>query len=85
VGGGVLPVMMIMFGNTLEAFVRFELFTNGSCTNTDLDQPFSPMPALETYGWSMCVAGVVVWVDAYIFVRLGAGLRMRTVTIFFKY
>ena len=46
-GGSVLPVMMIMFGNTLEAFVQFELFTNNSCNNTDVNQPYSPMPALE--------------------------------------
>jgi hypothetical protein len=48
-GGSVLPVMMIMFGDTLEAFVQFEMFTNNSCNNTDVNQPFSPMPALERY------------------------------------
>jgi hypothetical protein len=60
--------MMILFGDTLEAFVQFELFTNGSCNSTDPHQPFSPLPVLERYGWSMGLAGAVVWLDAYIFV-----------------
>ena len=46
----------------------------GDCNNTQTTAngsssvPFSPLPSLERYGWGMAAIGLVIWLDAYIFV-----------------
>jgi len=66
-GGAALPVMTIIFGDTLQAFVDYATFTE--CTgNGVVDETYSPLPVLERFAWQMCGIGLGIWLDAYIFI-----------------
>ncbi len=71
-GSAGLPLMCILFGEVLQAFVDFDTFgtcdlnlTSGLAGNLTSGQeaevPFSPQAAVNRFGWGMCVIGFATW------------------------
>ena len=78
VGSAGLPIMCILFGDVLQAFVDYDTF--GSCNLTSAsasdtsgslfsaeEVPFSPQASVNRFGWGMCVIGFATWLGNNLF------------------